>query len=394
MTDTSSSHARRLAAGLALAALLPAVTACGNSDVAEPTAPTAATAFVVGARGNMPPARLDGEARAAVERAVDSQAMVSVIAVDGQPAVADSSWLRVTGANDVAREKSRQENRAKVETAVTGVRAEDEETDLLGALDLAAREVRSVEGAREIVVVDSGLSTTGPLDFTRPGMLDAEPADVVADLEAADTLPDLCGIRITVQGIGDTAEPQDPLGIAQRRHLLRIWEAVLGASCAADVTIVERQISGAPHDDVPDVTEVPLPEPVQCTATTIILTGGEVAFLPDSADFRDPAAARAVLTPVSQQLTGGGLTATVTGMTANVGPLRGQKTLGKQRAAAVMAELVALGVPGSSLEARGVGSDFAEYVPDGGPEGPLDPAAAAQNRKVVIALVKGAFDCR
>ena len=36
------------------------------------------------------------------------------------------------------------------------------------------------------------------------------------------------------------------------------------------------------------------------------------------------------------------------------------------------------------MTAEGVGSNFAGYVPDGSPDGPLEPAAAAQNRRVIV----------
>ena len=386
-------RASRVVVALAVAGLVPTLAACGGQKAQEPGQPTAATAFVVGARANMPPPRLDGDAREAVDRAVEQQALVSVIVADGQPAVAESTWLRIRGANDVARQQSRKENREAVERAVAGVRADGEETDLLTALDLAARELSAIDGEREIVVVDSGLSTSGPLDFTEDGMLDAEPADVVADLESADVLPDLCGTRVTLQGIGDTALPQEAMGVAQRRHLIDIWTAVLEASCSDDVSFVEVQLRGAPYEDVPPVTPVPLPQVVECTTSTVVLSGGEVAFRPDTAEFRDRSAARTVLEPIAAQLVRGQLEARVTGTTANLGSMEGQRQLSRQRAEAVLAELVALGVPPGALQAVGAGSDFPQYVQDGGPEGPLDPAAAAQNRKVFIELLEGVFSC-
>jgi outer membrane protein OmpA-like peptidoglycan-associated protein len=385
---------RRLLAGLIAVGIVPTLAACGAAgQAAELAEPTAATAFVVGGRGNMPQPRLDGDAREAAARAVDAEAMASVVVADGKPSVLDSRWLRITGATSHARDATRQENRAKIETGIRSARADDEESDLLAALDLAAREVSSIDGPREIVVVDSGLATAGEIDFTQPGLLDAEPEDVVADLQASDMLPNLCGIRVTVQGLGDTASPQDPLDIAQRKQLIRIWEAVLLASCAEDVSIEQRALGGPAYDDVPGVTPVPLPEPVRCSAGTVVLSGGEVGFRPDSAEFSDTAAARAVLAPIAAQMVRDGVTATVTGTTANWRPIDGQVTLSSQRAQTVVDELVALGVPRESLSAEGVGSNFPEYVPDGGPEGPLDPAAAAQNRKVIIQLLQGAFTC-
>ena len=47
-------------------------------------------------------------------------------------------------------------------------------------------------------------------------------------------------------------------------------------------------------------------------------------------------------------------------------------------------------VPADSLTVDGVGSEFPGYVPDHAPDGGLDPAAAAQNRKVIVEAVGAA----
>jgi outer membrane protein OmpA-like peptidoglycan-associated protein len=341
----------------------------------------------------MPPPVLDGKASDALEDAVDAGAVASVIVADGEPESEGSIELVVTGANPVAEQKSRKQNLDKIVNAFREVRAGDEESDLLTALSQAERTVREVDGTHAIVAVDSGLSTTGPLDFTVPGMLDAAPAEVVTTLRAARTLPDLAGITVTLQGLGDTADPQQRLTIAQRDNLIAIWEAVLEASQAERIVIEAKPLIGTPSDGLPWVTPVELPEPVRCETDVVVLDGGDVAFEPDSAVFRDPSAARTVLEPIARQLVEGDLTALVTGMTADVGPMPGQIDLSRRRAQAVADVLVGLGVPPGALTATGVGSDFPGYVPDHGPDGELLPGPAAENRKVTITPTKGTLVC-
>jgi outer membrane protein OmpA-like peptidoglycan-associated protein len=383
-------RARRGAAPLAALALVLGLAACSSAEASEPTT---GIAFVVGARSNMPPPALNGQAVTALEEAVDAGAVASLVVADGEPESEGTTKLVVSGANSVAREKSRTENLEKIANAFDEVRAQDEESDLLTALSLAERTVREVDGKHAIVVVDSGLSTTGPLDFTQPGMLEADPAEVVAMLQAAKTLPDLSGVTVTVQGLGDTADPQQRLSIAQRDNLIAIWQAVLTAAGAERVVIEETPLTGTPAAGLPLVTPIALPVPVVCETDEVVLTGGDVAFEPDSAVFRDPAGARAVLEPIAAQLVTGDVTATVTGMTADVGPLGGQVALSRERAGAVVAVLEQLGVQPGALTADGVGSDFPGYVQDHGPDGELLPAQAAANRKVTITPVKGALVC-
>ncbi len=383
-------RARRATASLGALALVLGLAACSSP---EPSRVTTGISFVVGARSNMAPPALNGTALTALEDAVAAGAVASLVVADGEPESEGTTKLVVTGANPVAQEKSRKENLGKIVNAFREVRAEDEESDLLTALSQAERTVREIDGAHAVVVVDSGLSTTGPLDFTQPGMLEAAPAEVVAMLEAAKSLPNLSGITVTVQGLGDTADPQPRLSIAQRDNLVAIWQAVLEAAGAKKVVIEETPLSGTPDAGLPWVTPIEPPVPVVCETDEVVLTGGDVAFEPDSAEFRDPAGARAVLGPIAAQLATGDVTATVTGMTADVGSLDGQVALSRQRAEAVVAVLEQLGVPAGALTAEGLGSDFPGYVQDHGPDGELLPAQAAANRKVTITPLKGTLVC-
>jgi outer membrane protein OmpA-like peptidoglycan-associated protein len=125
---------------------------------------------------------------------------------------------------------------------------------------------------------------------------------------------------------------------------------------------------------------------VQCTAGTVVLTGGDVAFRPDSAVFVDPAAASQTVAPVAEQMVDGQLRASITGMTADVGDLTGQQLLSRQRAQAVADLLISLGVPADRMTVAGMGSQFPGYVEDHDADGHLLPAAAAANRKVVLEL--------
>ena len=162
---------------------------------------------------------------------VENQSYVSIVVADGEPFRAPAEKdLLIEGANDVAREESKRENRQEVEDRHhRGHKADDEEVDLLTALTLAARTVHSKNTTpNTIVVVDSGLSTAAPLDFTQEGMLEADPADVVQSLTDQDALPDLDGIAVVWQGMGDTEAPQESLSNGQRKNLEAIWTAILG----------------------------------------------------------------------------------------------------------------------------------------------------------------------
>jgi len=379
-----SSVSRRAMAACAAVAVAAGVAGCG--EAAAPVEPHGAAAFVIGARSNMPAPRLDGQALAVLDDVVENQSYVSIVVADGEPSVIGEKDLIVEGANDVARDQSRRKNRQEVENGILGAKADDEEVDLLTSLELAARTIRSKQTTpNTIVVVDSGLSTVAPLDFTQEGMLEADPGEVVRSLTDQGSLPDLNGIEVIWQGMGDTAAPQEPLSNGQRKNLKAIWSAILEAAGSL-LTSEEHPLTKPGLEDLPPVTPVPLSNDPECAPGSIVLSGAAVAFLPDSAEFLDPSAARAVLAPIAKQLlAAAGVTVTLTGTTADVGDVPGRIELSQRRAEAVMRVLAELGVPESSMTAVGVGSEFSGFIPDHNPDGSLSPGAAAQNRKVIIA---------
>jgi outer membrane protein OmpA-like peptidoglycan-associated protein len=228
------------------------------------------------------------------------------------------------------------------------------------------------------------LSTVAPLDFTEPGLLDSDPTELATSLAAAGELPDLAGAAVVFQGLGDTADPQPTVGRAQRRNVIAIWTAIAEAAGASEVLVEETPLDGPAAPGLPDVSIVPPGSSVECTPGSVVLTGGDVAFTADSAEFVDPQAARETLRPIAEQMVAGRLTATVTGTTARVGDGGGQQRLSEERAQAVAEELTGLGVPAASLTVVGLGSEFPGYVADHDAAGNLIPAAAAANRKVVI----------
>ncbi|SDM18024.1 Outer membrane protein OmpA [Geodermatophilus siccatus] len=377
----------RLLAATASLGLVVGLAGCGGEDPAAD--PTGAAAFVVGARGNMPAPRPAGLAVEVLDRAVENQSLAAIVVADGEPSVLGTRPLLVQGATSQAREATKNDNRQAVLDGIAGARADDEEADLLGGLDLAARTIRSVETLpHEIAVIDSGLSTVAPLDFTQPGLLEADPEELAGSLARVGELPDLEGMEVVFQGLGDTAPPQEALSIAQRANLVAIWRAVVEAAGGV-MALEERPLAEDTAVDLPEVSIVPVPNGPACAGPTIELAGADVAFQPDSAEFVDPAAARAVLQPIAEQLVQAGATATLTGTTARVRELGGQRALSEQRARAVLSELVDLGVPASALRAVGLGSEFPGYVPDHDAAGNLLPGPAAQNRKVIITLENG-----
>ena len=232
----------------------------------------------------MPGAALAGTALAARERALDAQAYLAIVVADGKPFVeGQAGSLLARDSNSVIQRRDRDANRQLVDTQLADAKAKTPETDLLSALDLAARTISSQPGHHTIVVLDSGLSTVAPLDFRAPGLIDSDPAELAASLKTARQLPDLAGDDVVFQGLGDTAAPQAELGRPQRAALIDIWMAIAKAAGAHDVQVEKSPLTAQPQPGLPAVSPVVLDKGISCTATVVTLTGGDVGFLPDSA---------------------------------------------------------------------------------------------------------------
>ena len=371
-----------VASGVAVAALA----ACGTP--AEAAAPNGAVAFVVGAHANVPPARLSGAAASARDIAVAQQSFYSVVVADGAPFVADSGTLQATGDTTAARQESRDANRGHIDDVVASARARTPETDLLKALQVAADSIRAKPGHRNIVVLDSGLSTTGALDFRAPDVLDAVPQELADALGTAQQLPGLAGMSVHFVGLGETAEPQADLDRVRRSQLVSIWTTI-AKTAAASLVEVESSAGAAPDTgasaaDLPPVTPVVVPPGYSCSGNVMTITGGDLAYQPYSDKFLDPATAEQILRPIAEQVQAGGLTAVFHGMSADIRDRSEQLMLTYLQAQRIADMWLGFGVPVQQLTVVGVGSDFPGHRPERDENGNLDPVVAAANRFITI----------
>lgn len=354
--------------------------------------PVGPMAFAVSGRANSPepglPQSIQDATVSVLTRAVDEdyRPRVTLVNLDGRPTSAGSETYASDAGNGIAAEDDRNQFLNGFGEALTSLRAQTPEADVLTALDLAGR---SAGGQRPgtVVLVDSGLSTVAPLDFRQRGLLDAPPAETVDALRAANALPALQGVTVVLAGLGDVAAPQTALAPAQRTSLVALWTAVAEAGGAACVAVVDEPRGGDAPSDVPPVSLVDVPPPPTITPgqVTALPDDNSVGFQPDTAEFRDRNAARAVLTPFAQFLTESpARRLALTGTSARAGTLPGQIDLSTRRAEAVKALLVELGAPADRISTRGVGSEFPGYVDDIGPDGRQLPGPASANRTVIV----------
>lgn len=392
---THSRDARHPLTVVALASSALLLGGCGTSSSAAPQAAPGCpathgpVAFAVGGRANTPAVSGTPALSAVVQSAASNEATVTLIDTGGRPTAHGQFELVLKSQNDSARAQEAQRNAGTLAQRVMQVAASSPEANPLEALNLAAEAVRSAAGGARggtIVLVDSGLQTTGALDYTQNGMLAASPQDVVKALSASGQLPDLAGVTVHLVGIGQAVAPQQPLDAGARHDVQAHWQALVEGAGASCFDFDDTPRTAPPAGSLPEVTTIPIPVVTNQipTVSSPRVLREEVSFNSDSAEYVNPERAQAALRPIADWMKQSGVAITLTGTTATDGTAEGRKRLSLMRADAVKASLVALGADATRITTKGVGTEHPSHVDDLGPNGELLPGPAAQNRLVIV----------
>lgn len=343
--------------------------------------------LVVGVRADSAAPVLPESLRTELGQAAAAKRNISVVSVEGTPRVVFDQPFRGTGGNGGSQNREKAAYLTALSTAfAVRAKAVTPEANLLVALD---KGTRTAPGGT-VVVADSGLQTAGALRYQDGdgALLGAQPDEVATELKRDGQLPDLTGRRVVLLGLGDTVAPQTPLSPGQRAAVRATWRTIAQSAGAACVAVLDDLQDGKVAGPLPPVSTVPVPTPpkVRSCGRTVLDERGDVRFVRDSASFIDAAAARATIATVADVMRAGRQTATLTGSTATSGSRAGRLALSEQRAGAVKAVLVDLGIASSRITTRGVGAEGPDHIPDVDARGTLLPGPAARNRAVAVEL--------
>ncbi|WP_072477014.1 OmpA family protein [Amycolatopsis australiensis] len=268
--------------------------------------------------------------------------------------------------------------------AVAATAATHSGLDLLAGVDAAVRGVTP----GTLVVVSSGLSTTGAFDLRQVGW-DADPQAVAEQLAAKHELPRLAGWRVLFTGLGDVAGPQPPLPGASRDKLTQYWHAICAKAQAGSCDFDERRTPAEAPRASAATPVVPVPG-----VTSVVGPGGQVStVVSDSAlGFAGDSAA---LSPGAESLLRGiaaSITARLGGNPAAPVTIRGyaadppgSTAAGRQELAELRAEAVAGALRQAGVRQRpDVGGTGTEPGRTAMKDGKFDEAAAAAMRRVEI----------
>ena len=330
-----------------------------------------------------------------VTEAVRTYGLVAVISIDGNPDV------KLANLYDIP-EQYKQASAAKLQAdadsktkgllaSLSEVKADDPEVDTLEAIQLAVRTLgSSPEGSeKNIVIVDTGLSTTGLLDF-RNNVITGSPSAIAEELYVKNAVPDMTGIHVIWLQLGDVAYPQQDLSPKQTSQLKEIWQAVIergGGTFVYSNALSNNDIA----ENLPEVSVVNLQEeaavmvPIETAAINFdepqFLSEEQIRFIPDSADYLDPVEAETCISPIAEYMNRNlDLKILLAGTTAGDDNDSYTINLSKARADTVKNTMIAFGVTPERIYTIGLGSSDPWHIYGVG----VDSDLASQNRKVVI----------
>ena len=393
--------ARMTATATAVALVGVAAAGCGGGTTGSTTvvsssclSPKEPVALAVGARSNSPTPTLGSAVTAALNEAMNAHQKITLVRLDGSPKVVFSQAspqganAQITKQDDAPYVTTMNQILQGTPQSTTDIRAQAPQADVLDALAEAAS---TVPPGGNVIVEDSGLQTTEPLNF-RTGLLADNPQTIVDYLKSAGELPGLKGRHVYFVGLGWTASPQPPLSIPYRNKVVQIWEQIAkaaGAACVTDDNTANTN-SAVPSRPAVAIVKPPPPPPPPAKCSVVDLNeSNNVGFDFNSTVFRDPAGARATLKQLADVIVRNGESVKLTGSTSSEGGDHYNQVLSLHRADAVAAMLRQLGVSGSRIATVGDGSHMPGRVNDRGPHGQLLIGPAIHDREVVAKLHGG-----
>jgi hypothetical protein len=381
-----SARRDRLVAGVVLGVVLPGavlIAGCGP----PPDSPKIIV-IVASATANEPAPVLSGPDRAMLRNAGNTSTRAVAYVVDpntGQAREVSLTPRRPDGEVDYGPDRNSElsANVNRVQQLLKTLAAR-EPFDLLAMI---AQGVRVTSRAGTLLVLSSGLSTSGGFDLRQVGW-GANPQAAAVSLGRRGLLPRLAGWNVMFSGLGDTAGRQPAPPVPQRTILTRYWLALCrvsgAASCAVDAVT---------RPDPPSRSTTPVPVVLFPRVTSYHgRRGGRTTNVPADAFFAFNSArllpgADSILGPIAARARDGHLEVTIVGYASpDGGSGHYNLTLSAGRARAVRARLIELGVPaGLIVQAVGLGTGGKTRL-DCYRHGHLDEAICARLRRVLITL--------
>ena len=317
----------------------------------------------------------------------------SIVVVDGNPYVAASYNIIKPDANidNAKRKQISKQNAEQIIADGSNAYAKTSEIDTLSAIVASSALLKSSSAeVKEMLVYDSGFSTTGLLDFSSENLIDVDPSFIVERLSELHALPELNGIKIVWTGLGEVCDEQDELSSTYKYNLKNIWKEIIVAA-GGEVEFIDVPLSATPK-----AAELPSCKTIPIIQDTLELSGNMVKpikfdektikFIGDRSVYVNVSETKKALKPISDFLKENkDKRILIVGTCASSGKEASCLKLSIDRAKACKNTLIEMGVSNDQIETLGLGrKECFLRVNDLDSNGRLVEELASQNRAVYI----------
>ena len=271
-----------------------------------------------------------------------AQANISVIVSDGYPTttpiVIDGNANKSETLYTISNTPEKRE--ANIDNIISGVKsflasedlmADDENVDLLGALCEAQTIMdNSKAESKSIIIVDTGITTSGFLDMSEISIQGHSVDEIVNDIINEAAYPELKGIDVKFYGLGNVSTQQafNRNDNNFKKKIVELWTKILKEKCHVGSQLSQIKIAEIPSNAIPmaydendesgssypyvrevgfevqksiadkierlGAVDVPEPEP-QDPDEGLTLSSTELGFEPNKATFRDTKKAEEII---------------------------------------------------------------------------------------------------
>lgn len=267
-------------------------------------------------------------------------------------------------------------------------KAETPESDLLGAINIAASIFSDSPNAKELVIYDNCISTTGAITLqdSSTGLAAIDLDGLIADLKENHEIPALNGVAVDIFGAAITSLPQMDLSNTEQELLQNFWQTIFEEAGAASVTFhsITNVQSSEAVKGLPEVSVIPVNQTGNYVAKNLItepITFDEtaVAFENNSNQLVDIESAKVALQEVANILKEYPQDVYIAATTAYDANTAGCIERAEGRANTIYDLLADMGIDQSYLHAAPLGCAGPFYIEENGSE-----EIAKTNRTVTI----------
>lgn len=407
-----------------------------------PTQTPTALVILVGNHSNSK--KLDVPLQEKIKEVYSNFGNICVIVIDGDPSVVRDENNNMVGYYDSEYiKRSKDDYKYKdiwerdylnpqieiLKKQLNNIRAKTPEVDTLKALQIAAELLNFMEVSmgseikKEILIYDTGLCTSGTLNFLNPEHYKyiknniriwendkkiEEVKELIDELDNKMEIPSLSDVIITWYGLGKVDAPQSKLSNLSINNLQYVWGEILNRTKVTSSNIggtdakygifvslnSDESITGSPmvtpiflwdiegEEDTEAQSDIESESYIE--ETIPILTEEDLGFLPNSDEYRSEKDAHSVLQPYANNLQNyPNMRILLVGTTADPNRNGGSILLSEQRAKKVKDTLIALGISEDRIDIIGLGANSPWYENEW-ENGYFDESIAKRNRVVRI----------